>query len=88
MNDDLNYVNNRLSNDFEYNKSNILDNFNYTFFKKPQRKYTDFSYNLFYHPEITKFNPEQMDNKPNNFDKKTYEYPIETIHLMKPKINS
>ena len=86
--DDLNYVNNRLCDDFEYNKSNTLDNFNYTFFKKNQRKYTDFSSNIVYHPNITKFKKVKKENKRHtNFLEKTYEYPIDMIHLMKPKIN-
>ena len=43
--------------------------------------------NIFYHPDITKFKIVQKYKRHTNFLEENYEYPLETIHIMKPKIH-
>ena len=63
--------------DFEY------DTIDFTFLKKEISTY--FTSNLLYHPYITKF--KKVYKRHTNFFEKSNKYPIEQIHLFKPKIN-
>jgi len=48
----------------------------------------DLNYNnLVHHPDITKFKIVQKYKRHTNFLEENYEYPLETIHIMKPKIH-
>ena len=49
-----------------------------------QRKYTDFTSSL-HHPDITMFKKINNFRSHSNYFKKTKEYPLELIHIMKPK---
>ena len=67
----------------------IIDDFDKTFFKEKirQRKHTDFANrkpDLFTHPDITKF--KKVYKRHNNYFKKSEKYPLELIHIKKPKI--
>lgn len=43
--------------------------------------------NILYHPDITKFNIVQKYKRHTNFSQINYEYPLESIHIIKPKIH-
>ena len=91
--DNSNDITNILFDDFEYNKSSILGDSDYIFFKQNQRKYTNFASNFLYEPEISKPDITLFKNKQNEYNKNTkkdeeiFQYPLEEIHLIKPKIN-
>ena len=69
----------------------FIDNFDRDFFKEKirQRKPTDFASmkpKSFSHPDITKFR--KVYNRHTSLIEKYNEYPLEEIHLRKPKIKN
>ena len=80
-NKELNYNNKYY--EFGFNKV-LLD----YYIKVYEFKLDDLNYNnLWSHPDITMFKQVQKYKRYTNFSVKNYEYPLEKIHIFKPKIH-